>query len=181
MTIKLFYTYLAHDVKQLTTRYAEARTKEPDLRDLAQLGDGESDKELIMRLIVTGVSRLKRVLKGKIRLCAEDSNDILPTDTQEKGRPVIDSWSFDFDNNNSDADGESLAGLMHWLVVRFAITEWCRMFSPADMGVAKQETQDVENEIDELLSGIAMPLKERTKKNTEDWPAEIVYSNTPIV
>lgn len=179
MTIKLLYTYLAHDVMQLTTRYAEARAKEPDTRDLAQMGDGQSDQELIMRFIMTGAARLRRVLRGKLVTPTEDATDILPTSDTPKGeRPKTDSWEFTFNDTAEEADGEALAGLMHWFVVRWAVSEWCRMFSPNDLPIAKQDTKDTENEIDELLSEVAMPTKERAAKTTEDWPADIVYSYT---
>ena len=55
MTITILHKYLYHDIKQLTTRYAEARNMDAETRDMAQIGDGQSDKELIMRLIITGV------------------------------------------------------------------------------------------------------------------------------
>ena len=61
MTITILHKYLYHDIKQLTTRYAEARNMDAETRDMAQIGDGQSDKELIMRLIITGVSRMKTV------------------------------------------------------------------------------------------------------------------------
>ena len=75
MIIELLYKYLDHDVRQLTTRYAEARTNDPELRDLSQLGDGTSDQQLIRRLIVTGVGKLRAVLRDKLVNSTENADD----------------------------------------------------------------------------------------------------------
>ena len=36
MTITLIHKYLYHDIKQLTTRYSEARNMDAETRDMAQ-------------------------------------------------------------------------------------------------------------------------------------------------
>ena len=114
MTITLLHKYLYHDIKQLTTRYAEARNMDAETRDMAQIGDGQSDKELIMRLIITGVSRMRRLIKDKLVTTGTDADDKLPKEKE--------SWSFKF-KDETEADGETLAGLMHWFVVRTAVCE----------------------------------------------------------
>ena len=166
MTITILHKYLYHDIKQLTTRYAEARNMDAETRDMAQIGDGQSDKELIMRLIITGVSKMKRLLKDKLVLASTDADDKLPKEKE--------SWSFPF-KDETEADGESLAGLMHWFVVRTAVYEWCAMFSPNDMAAAKLDADETKNDLDDILSA-SMPMKEKKERLTEDWPAEIEYT-----
>ena len=162
MTITLIHKYLYHDIKQLTTRYAEARNMDAETRDMAQIGDGQSDKELIMRLIITGVSRMRRLIKDKLVQANTDADDKLPKE------------SFKF-KDETESDGEALAGLMHWFVVRTAVYEWCAMFSPNDMAAAKLDADETKNELDDILSA-SMPMKEKKERLTEDWPAEIEYT-----
>jgi len=176
MTIQLLYRYLDHDVRQLTTRYAEARAQEPEAKDLAQLGDGDSDQQLIMRLVVTGVGRLRAVLGDKVETVSGDSDDTLP-DASGNTRPHRDKWEFTF--KKTTADSRALAEIMHWLVVRAAIAEWCRMFSPTDTAEAKAETEELEADLDELLSRPAIPVKERRRIVLEDAPTEITYTFIP--
>ena len=164
MTITLLHKYLYHDIKQLTTRYAEARNMDAETRDMAQIGDGQS--ELIMRLIITGVSRMKRLIKDKLVPEGTDADDKLPKEKE--------SWSFQF-KGETEADGEALAGLMHWFVVRAAVCEWCTMFSPNDMTAAKLDADETKNDLDDILSA-SMPMKEKKERLTEDWPAEIEYT-----
>ena len=166
MTITLLHKYLYHDIKQLTTRYAEARNMDAETRDMAQIGDGQSDKELIMRLIITGVSRMKRLIKDKLATAGTDADDKLPREKE--------SWSFQF-KDETEADGEALAGLMHWLVVRTAAYDWCAMFSPNDMAAAKLDADETKNDLDDLLSA-SMPMKDKKEMLTDDWPAEIEYT-----
>ena len=166
MTITILHKYLYHDIKQLTTRYAEARNMDAETRDMAQIGDGQSDKELIMRLIITGISRMKRLIKDKLATAGTDADDKLPKEKE--------SWSFQF-KDETDADGEALAGLMHWFIVRTAVYEWCAMFSPNDMAAAKMDTDETKNDLDDILSE-SMPMKEKKEMLTEDWQAEIEYT-----
>lgn len=176
MIIQLLYKYLDHDIKQLATRYADARAKEPEIKDLAQLGDGDSDQQLIMRLIVTGVGRLRKVLAQKLKIVTDNSDDTLP-EAKEGKRPQKDRWDFDFKKDY--ADSRALAELMHWFIVRTAVAEWCLMFSPNDAGAAKSEIEETEADLDELLSHSAMPVKERRKIVYDDSPAEITYTFIP--
>ena len=166
MTITILHKYLYHDIKQRTTRYAEGRNMDAETRDMAQIGDGQSDKELIMRLIITGVSRMKRLIKDKLATAGTDADDKLPKEKE--------SWSFQF-KDETDADGEALAGLMHWFVVRTAVCEWCAMFSPNDMAAAKLDADETKNDLDDILSA-SMPMKEKNEMLTEDWRAEIEYT-----
>ena len=114
MTITRLHKYIYREIKQLTTRYAGARNMDAETRDMAQIGDGQSDKELIMRLIITGVSRMRRLIKDKLVTTGTDADDKLPKEKE--------SWSFKF-KDETEADGETLAGLMHWFVVRTAVCE----------------------------------------------------------
>lgn len=168
MIIELLYKYLDHDVRQLTTRYAEARTNDPELRDLSQLGDGTSDQQLIRRLIVTGVGKLRAVLRDKLVNSTENADDKFP---------VVTSWEFNF--KEADADSRALAELMHWFIVRAAIVEWCRMFSPSDLSEVKSAVGDAADELDELLSSSSMPTKERRTLISEDGPAEVKFTYIP--
>ena len=168
MIIELLYKYLDHDVRQLTTRYAEVRTNDPEVRDISQLGDGKSDQQLIMRLIVTGVGRLRAVLRDKLVNRTENADDKLP---------VAASWDFTF--KEADADSRALAELMHWFIVKAAIVEWCRMFSPNDLPEVKYALEDAADELDELLSGSGMPMKERRTLVDEDGPAEVKFTYIP--
>ena len=88
-----------------------------------------------------------------------------------------DKWEFTF--KKTTADSRALAEIMHWLVVRAAIAEWCRMFSPTDTAEAKAETEELEADLDELLSRPAIPVKERRRIVLEDAPTEITYTFIP--
>ena len=129
MTIVLKWKYLHYDIDQLTYRYGKVHTTDEENKELAQTTAGnESDTNLVMRLVVTGTARLRRILADYITAKVEDANDTLPTEKTE--------WSFTF-NDDVEADGHALAELMHWFVVRWCIYEWCKMFAPEQAPLEK--------------------------------------------
>lgn len=162
MQIKLFWKYLNYDVGQLTNRYSHARLSEnPELRDGADLsGDNTSDTALVRRLIITGASRLSKILSNYIEVSPVGSNDRLTEDSE---------WIYTF-SKQLNVDGWALAGLMHWFIVRFAVKEWLKTFGFANEAIHEnKELEDAENELKQMLSESAMPVKDNSRyKIVED-------------
>lgn len=165
MKITLLYKYIKYDIEQLTHRYGEARMKaDPDLKDLAQFGEGESDDALMRRYTFTGTAKLRRILNDYLEKKTEDANDTLVKK---------ESWSFTFTEEIGDSHG--LAELMHWFVVKFAVWEWCKAFSPADSAISKAELDDIEDDLEDFMGDSAMPMKERRPRWEDVDDVEIIY------
>ncbi len=170
MIITLLFQYIKHDVHQLTHRYAESRTEDPDVKDIAQLDDNTSDKQLVMRYCLTGTARLRRILKEYITYKTEDANDTLPQDKQ--------SWSFAFKDDLDEADAHAMAELMHWFVVKFCLWEWMKMFgSPSDIKAAGDDVTSLEEDLKDMTGQFAMPMKERRTQYSET--DEVTYTYIP--
>lgn len=164
MRIKLLAKYIAHDVRQLTYRYAVGRFEEDEKRMDAQIGENDSDDQLILRYIYTGTAKLRMILKDHIEQKHEDADDTLANKTE---------WGFTF--KEEFADSHALAELMHWFVVKFALAQWVKMFSPNEAGLAEGELDEIEDELKNWLDD-AMPMKEHRSRLDEIIPdVEIVY------
>jgi len=157
MQVKLIYKYLEYDIEQITHRYASARITDAEIKDMAQIDNSTSDSNLSLRYCITGVAKLKKILKDYIENGTNDSDDKLN---------ATDSWTFKF--NEAIADSNALAGLMHWFVVKFATAEWAKTYSPNDTSAANKDLNDCADELDELLSESEMPMKERRTEYLED-------------
>lgn len=167
MKITLLLKYIKYDVWQLTHRAGQVRITDPELKDLAQMDDNESDEHLILRLALTGTARLRHFLKDYIERKGEDATDELPEGKQ--------SWSFTF--REDKADSHALAELMHWFVVRYAVYEWMGLFAPSEQAAARAELEDVADEIKEAMQDSDMPTKERRDISdpSEEYEVEITY------
>ena len=178
MIVELIYKYLRYDIEQLTYRYGKARQNDnAELFDLTALeGDDTSDDNLMQRFCLTGVAKLRMLLKDHLEKYTDDANDVLNDDTK---------WTFKFTSDEYDAT--ALASLMHWFVVRWALWQWCLAFAPSDARTAKSDLDDAEDEMKNLLLDSAMPTKDRRKTYDEESEEtemivdeeEIVVTNEP--
>lgn len=153
MRIELLFDSIYYDVRQLTYRFAEPRydtEKQAESKDLAQLGDNDSDRDLVLRFCYTGTAKLRYILKEYITKKTEDANDALN---------IKDKWGFNFTHEIMDSHG--LAELMHWFVVRYALYEWARMFSANDAKAIKDDLDETKEELEDLLIDSTWPIKER--------------------
>jgi hypothetical protein len=67
------------------------------------------------------------------------------------------SWDFAF---GCDTDEKAMAMLLHSFVVRYCLWQWSRAFGFTDvMGSFKDECDDLEESIEDLLNEIVMPKK----------------------
>lgn len=163
MRIKLIAKYLAHDIRQITYRYASARNEDYEKRLESQFGEDESDSQLILRYLYTGTAKLRMLLKERIEQKHEDADDTLA----EKAE-----WGFNFKENY--ADSHALAEMMHWFVVRFAVAQWAKTYSPNDAALAEGELSDIEDELKDWLDD-AMPMKEHRSRPDEVEEIVICY------
>lgn len=168
MKIKLLKKYIAYDVRQIVHRMAEARiTENGELRVKAQLGENESDVNLITRYITSGIARMVRIINDYIECRHDDADDKLEENAE---------YTFHF--KDDVADSQSLAGLMHWFVVKFAVCEWARAYGTrADVQSCKEELDDLESDLSDLLLSSNMPTKERRKieEIADEYEVEIIY------
>lgn len=167
MTIKLLWKYLHYDVDQLTWRYGKTHNADEENKEISQTALGESDTNLVKRLVITGTARLRRILADYITEKSVDANDTLPLDKTD--------WSFTF-NAEVAADGHALAELMHWFVVRFALWQWCKMFAPDQASMEEREMKDLKKDLDKMLEGSdsAMPMKEALATIDDGLEDEVV-------
>lgn len=165
MTIVLLKKWLIYDVDQLVHRYAKMRQDNPELLETADLsGDDSSDNLLKIRLIVTGTAKLRRKLAEYLTKVTDDADD---------ANLSKDSWSFTF-TDEADFDSWGMAELMHWFVVRFAVWQWLKIFSPAESKNEKEELDELESELDDMISDLAMPTKERRDVYNEDGDEDVI-------
>ena len=171
MEIRLLWKYLHYDVDQLTWRYGKTHTADEENKEISQTALGESDTNLVRRLVITGTARLRRILADYITEKTEDANDTLPLDKTD--------WSFTF-NADVTADGHALAELMHWFVVRFALCQWCKMFAPKQAPMEEREVKDLKKDLEKMLEGgdSAMPMKEALTTPDDGLEDEIVITYT---
>lgn len=164
MTIKLLYKYLCYDVDQLVDKYVKGQIEGAEKRYEANLrSDDANEGDLIRRLVLTGCSRLRSLLAKYLLRNAVDA-----TDTLEENA----SWDYTF-KPSVNADGQMLADLMHWAVVRFAMSAWCKMqgaYREADKEIEEAELQVAS--ILEAVQQLGMPMKQG---KTAPVPEDIIY------
>lgn len=153
MKIRLLWKWLRYDVQQLTWRYARARMedKQPEVGDLASEDDSKTSDNLVYRLCLTGLARLGVVLRKYIDENGDEADD--------DGTRKAPSWVFTLREGSDMAGAQSMAGLMHWFVVRFAVWSWLKMYSPAEAAGERQELKDLEDEMTSALDLGVMPMK----------------------
>lgn len=118
MKITLNYSYLRYDVEQLVHKYSYARIDDTEKRYEANLrSEDENDGDLIRRLIVSAASRLRQTLSCYLDFNEEDADSNLKS---------ITTIEYNF-KPSVYADSQSVASVMHLLVVRYAISSWCAM------------------------------------------------------
>lgn len=165
MRIQLLYKYIAHDVKQLTLRYANARlTDNPELADQAAFGENDSDEQLLRRWVVTGTARLRVVLRDYISKKTENADDTL-TDKE--------TWGFNFTNDVADSHGT--AELMHWFVVKWCMWQWLLQYAPSEANATKNELDELEDDLNKVFSDSDMPTKERREKYVDVDEIVVTY------
>lgn len=159
MTISLIYAYIQYDVEQLAERYADAWTPDPEMRFKLTLRSDEGDEaDLIRRLIDTACSRLAASLQKYLQSDKSDADDSLRNDDRR-----------DYQLKGDNADGQSVADLMHWCAVRYAIAEWCRMqgrYREADAEAAEAAT--LTTSLTDSLRRGSMPMKEGKAQKVEE-------------
>lgn len=162
ITVTLYQEQLTHTIRQVLHRAGE-NVKDEDLRATVQMDESKSDVQLTERLIQTGVARLKLLLKEHLTEQATTADDTLQDP---------DSWQFDID---LDGDGQSLANLMHWFVVWWALKGLLPVLGLTALAEsAAAEVEEAEELIDEELVSLAMPIKERRDIDTPDKYAPII-------
>lgn len=160
MTIRLLYKYICYDVEQLMEQYSNAKIEDPGKRYEANLrSEDANDGDLIRRLALTGCSRLRSALSKYLLRNAVDATDTLGEEA---------SWDYTF-KPSANADGQMLADLMHWAVVRFAMSAWCKM--QGAYREADKETEDAELQVTSILDAVKqldMPMKQGKRVPAED-------------
>lgn len=160
MTIRLLYKYICYDVEQLVDRYVKGQIEGTEKRYEANLrSEDANDGDLIRRLVLTGCSRLRSLLAKYLLRNAVDATD----DPGENA-----SWDYTF-KPSVNADGQMLADLMHWAVVRFAMSAWCKM--QGAYREADKEIEDAELQVTSILDAVKqldMPMKQGKRVPAED-------------
>lgn len=160
MTIRLLYKYLCYDVEQLMEQYSNAQIEDPEKRYEANLRSEDANEgDLIRRLVLTGCSRLRSPLAKYLLRNVVDATDALGENA---------SWDYTF-KPSANADGQMLADMMHWAVVRYAMSAWCKMrgaYKEAD-----KEAEDAELHMEAILNALRqldMPMKQGKRLPAED-------------
>lgn len=160
MTIRLLYKYICYDVEQLVDRYVKGQIEGTEKRYEANLrSEDTNESDLIRRLALTGCSRLRSALSKYLLRNAVDATDTLGEEA---------SWDYTF-KPSVNADGQMLADLMHWAVVRFAMSAWCKM--QGAYREADKETEDAELQVTSILDAVKqldMPMKQGKRVPAED-------------
>lgn len=129
MKIALNYDYLRYDVEQLVHKYSYARIDNTEKRYEANLrSEDTNDADLIRRLIMSAAGRLRQTLSCYLDFTPEPSEPGSACDGTVTSDldPSLNQIKFTF-KSSVYADCESLANVMHLLVVRYAISSWCAM------------------------------------------------------
>lgn len=157
MTISLLYTYLQYDVEQLIEQYSRVWIADSGDRFEANLrSEEDNEADLIRRLIQTGCARLRRLLHRYI--------DKEPYEADNKLRNEAEAFYL----GATSVDGQSMADLMHWYVVRDALSVWCKMQNhPKEADLERGELKELEGELLDTVRWGAMPKKIRTPKPDE--------------
>lgn len=162
--ITLLYQYLAYDIEQLLEQYTSARIEGAEKRYEANLRRGDANEgDLIRRLVLTGCSRLRSLLAKYLLRNTVGATDALGENA---------SWNYTF-KPSVNADGQMLADLMHWAVVRYALSAWCKM--QGAYREADKETEEAELQVTSILEAVKqldMPLKQG---KAEPVPEDIIY------
>lgn len=160
MTIRLLYKYLCYDVEQLMEQYTSAQIEGAEKRYEANLRSEDANEgDLIRRLVLTGCSRLRSLLAKYLLRNAVDATDALGENA---------SWDYTF-KPSVNADGRMLADLMHWAVVRYAMSAWCKM--QGAYREADKETEEAELQVTSILEAVKqldMPMKQGKRLPAED-------------
>lgn len=163
MTVSLIYSYLRYDAEQMIDKYATTWIESPTERFKSNLRSEELDEaDLLWRLIATTSSRLHTELGKYLHRESNDATNAM----REGGRR-------DYKFKHPSADGQSLADLMHWYVVRHVVAAWCMM-------QGRYKEAEVENlEADNILSSLietlrkgSMPMKQG---KAAPIPEDIIY------
>lgn len=150
ISITLYYEQLEHTIVQVLHR-AGANVNDRDLRYLVQMDENTSDRQLIRRLIRTGLAKVKTFLRDHLADKTLTGNDLLREDEM--------SWTFGLD---LDGDGQALADLLHWFIVWRALAGICPAFGLSALAEqAKGEALEAEDLINEELVALSMPIKVR--------------------
>jgi len=180
--IRLIHKELVYDIEQQTWRIAHGRTEgNAELRDMAQPGLEQTDRDLLRRWIESGVSDLHILLGNK--LLAPGSSEGFWTgwgeydanDPEHQGDGDGETVVHDDALNRSvteydftlgcKADEKALAMLMHRFVVRYVLWQWCRTFGFNDITASyKQEVDEIKADIEDSLFDIALPKKYHESK-----------------
>lgn len=164
MTIRLEYRHLGYDIEQLLEQYTSAQIEDADRRHGANLRSEDANEgDLIRRLVLTGCSRLRSLLAKHLLRNAVDATDALGENA---------SWDYTF-KPSVNADGQMLADLMHWAVVRYALSAWCKM--QGAYREADKEAEEAELQVASILEAVKqldMPMKQGKR---EPVPEDIIY------
>ena len=157
MNITLYQEQLKHTIRQVLHR-AGANVNDETLRAYVQMDESVSDEQLIQRLIQTGVAKVKTILRDHLENKEDSGTDVL-VDPE--------SWLFSID---LDGDGQSLANLLHWFVVWWALKGILPAFGLTGLASdADAEIKNLEAEIEEELIELSMPIKDR---RTIEYPTD---------
>lgn len=156
MKVQLQYKYLSYDIQLLVDKYLNMRVDDNEKKFEANLRDDEEDEgNLIKRLIATATSRLHLLLEKYLQRVEEDGTDALTDDS---------SWDYVF-LGSVHTDGKKLAHLMHWCVVRWVMSAWCKMQN--DLRGSESEDAEYALLVESLQTALhrgMMPRKEKKEK-----------------
>lgn len=145
-------------------KYAKTWHQDPTERFDANLrGEEEGEADLLRRLVMTGCSHVRVLLAKYLKSNAVDATDAL-------GEAA--SWAYEF-KPSVNADGQMLADLMHWYVVRQAMASWCMM--QGRYNEAEAESAQAEELATSILDNVKrkeMPMK---LGKAEPIPEDIIY------
>lgn len=151
MIVRLLYKYLGYDIKNLAYRYSRARyLDKPELNFESTLADEDFDENIIRRYCLTGIAKMRLLLREYLVANTADADDTLGTEP---------SWQFKF--KADEYDGKGLADVMHWFVVKLALLQWVEAYSPDDAAIARRELDSAEADLKKFLIDSPMPMKER--------------------
>lgn len=170
MKIVLLYEFLRYDIEQLIHRYAKS-IEDMESRYEAEIRTDDdndfSEQDMMMRLITTGCSRVRAVVMRYLENKVGDADDKLSDE---------ESWEYDF-KPTVIADGQMLAELMHWMVVRYAIAAWCKMRGALEASESEMAEAQLQGEmLTEALKRSKMPMKQGKRMPVPEDIITIFYN-----
>lgn len=165
MQVNLYRDYLRYDIEAITSRYANARVKDPELRDEASQDDSASSRALTDRLISSGVAMALTMLSDHV---SEVGNEAVDNKPRKNTSICVETL------HDMKVSGKVLASLLHWVVVRYAVYSFLQTYAPNEAYAEKRHYEDLLLIAKSKLRTSPMPMKEKS----EGFCGEDVYEYT---